>query len=160
MEEQHTKSPVDHRGFLKAAAGGGAALVGSAQVLNAQSEQAGPAAAQADAPPVVEVLSEDRHGSDFMMDVLKPLGFDYVTINPHSDSGGLQESIINYTGNRSPELITCLHEETAVARKAREHEELRHCPVVRLTARRQVSGATPGWPVSRSREADRNRAVA
>ena len=49
------------------------------------------------------------------MDVLKPLGFEYVTINPHSDSGGLQESIINYTGNRNPELITCLHEEIAVA---------------------------------------------
>ena len=114
MEEQPTKSPVDRRSFLKAAAGSGAALVGSAKVLNAQSEQAGPAA-QADTPAVVEVLSEDRYGSDFMMDVLKPLGFDYVAINPHSDSGGLQESIINYTGNRSPELITCLHEETAVA---------------------------------------------
>src|SRR5690349_24335047 len=50
-----------------------------------------------------------------MMDVLKPLGFEYVTINPHSDSGGLQESIINYTGNKSPELLTCLHEEVAAA---------------------------------------------
>ena len=50
------------------------------------------------------------------MDVLKPLGFEYITINPHSDSGGLQESIINYTGqSQTPELITCLHEEIAVA---------------------------------------------
>ena len=112
MEEQDSKSPLDRRSFLKAAASGGAALVGSSQALNAQQPAA---AAQADAPPVVEVLSEDRYGSDFMMDVLKPLGFDYVTVNPHSDCGGLQESIINYTGNRNPELITCLHEEAAVA---------------------------------------------
>lgn len=112
MEEQDSKRPLDRRSFLKAAASGGAALVGSSQALNAQQPAA---AAQADAPPVVEVLSEDRYGSDFMMDVLKPLGFDYVTVNPHSDCGGLQESIINYTGNRNPELITCLHEEAAVA---------------------------------------------
>ena len=47
--------------------------------------------------------------------VLKPLDFEYMTINPHSDSAGLQESVINYTGNKNPELITCLHEEVAVA---------------------------------------------
>ena len=50
-----------------------------------------------------------------MMDVIKPLGFEYMSINPHSSSRGLQESIINYSGNRDPELITCLHEEAAVA---------------------------------------------
>lgn len=85
MEEQENKSPLDRRSFLKAAASSGAALVGSSQALNAQQPVA---AAQAEAPPVVEVLSEDRYGSDFMMDVLKPLGFDYVTVNPHSDCGG------------------------------------------------------------------------
>lgn len=112
MEEQD-KSPLDRRSFLKAAATSGAALVG-AQALGAQQAEAAPAA-QAEPAAVVQVLGEDRFGSDFMMDVLKPLGFDYVTINPHSDSGGLQESMINYTGNTSPELITCLHEEIAVA---------------------------------------------
>jgi thiamine pyrophosphate-dependent acetolactate synthase large subunit-like protein len=50
-----------------------------------------------------------------MVDVFKPMNFEFVAINPHSSSRHLQESIINYGGNRSPELITCLHEEVAVA---------------------------------------------
>ena len=115
MDEQNRNS-VDRRSFLKAAATGGAAFVGS-QALGAEPSQR-PATAessQAEAPAVVEIINDERPGSDFMMDVLKPLGFEYITINPHSDSGGLQESIINYTGNKNPELITCLHEEIAVA---------------------------------------------
>ena len=114
-DDQHNNS-VDRRSFLKAAATGGAAFVGS-QALGADPSQRPEAAGspQADAPAVIEIVNDERPGSDFMMDVLKPLGFEYVTINPHSDSGGLQESIINYTGNKNPELITCLHEEIAVA---------------------------------------------
>jgi acetolactate synthase-1/2/3 large subunit len=114
--DEHEKRSVDRRSFLKAAATGGAAFVG-AQALSADAAQRPDAArpVQAEAPTVVEIVNEEKHGSDFMMDVLKPLGFEYVTINPHSDSGGLQESIINYTGNKNPELITCLHEEIAVA---------------------------------------------
>ncbi len=114
MEKQE-KGSFNRRSFLKAAASSGAALAAGAQALNAQqAERASTSAAEA-ATADVEVLDEGRPGSDFMMDVLKPLGFEYVTVNPHSDSGGLQESIINYTGNRNPELITCLHEEAAVA---------------------------------------------
>ena len=115
LDEQHG-NPVDRRSFLKAAATGGAAFVG-AQALGAEPpQQQNPAgSSQAEAPAVIEIVNDERPGSDFMMDVLKPLGFEYVTINPHSDSGGLQESIINYTGNKNPELITCLHEEIAVA---------------------------------------------
>jgi acetolactate synthase I/II/III large subunit len=110
------KGSLDRRSFLKAAATTGAAFVGSQALSAQQAERSATAApAQTDAPTVVEITSDEKHGSDFMMDVLKPLGFEYVTINPHSDSGGLQESIINYTGNTSPELITCLHEEVAVA---------------------------------------------
>jgi len=108
------KSSVDRRSFLKAAASSGAALVAGAQAMAAQQAERVSATAAA-TPADVEAVDEGRPGSDFMMDVLKPLGFEYVTVNPHSDSGGLQESIINYTGNRNPELITCLHEEAAVA---------------------------------------------
>jgi thiamine pyrophosphate-dependent acetolactate synthase large subunit-like protein len=50
-----------------------------------------------------------------MVDVLKTLGFEYVAANPGSSFRGLHESIINYGGNKSPELITCMHEESAVA---------------------------------------------
>ena len=71
--------------------------------------------AEAGAPSSVEVLTNERPGSDFMVDVLRSLGFEYVCANPGSSFRGLHESLINYGGNRNPELITCCHEESAVA---------------------------------------------
>ena len=105
------KESIGRRSFLKGAAGSGAALVASAPVAGAQSGP-GPTSAE---PREEDAAAGGRPGSDFMMDVIKPLGFEYMSINPHSSSRGLQESIINYSGNRDPELITCLHEEAAVA---------------------------------------------
>ncbi len=51
-----------------------------------------------------------------MVQVLKDLGIEYVAANPGSTFEGLQESIINYGNprNTTPELITALHEESAV----------------------------------------------
>jgi thiamine pyrophosphate-dependent acetolactate synthase large subunit-like protein len=49
-----------------------------------------------------------------MVDVIKSLGIEYICANPGSTFRGLHESIINYGGNKSPELITCCHEETSV----------------------------------------------
>ncbi len=54
-------------------------------------------------------------GSDFMVDFIKRLGLDYITTNPGSSFRGIHESIVNYGGNQAPELLTCLHEEHAVA---------------------------------------------
>lgn len=54
-------------------------------------------------------------GSDFMLDVIRQLGLEYITTNPGSSFRGLQESIVNYGGNQAPELLTCVHEEQAVA---------------------------------------------
>jgi thiamine pyrophosphate-dependent acetolactate synthase large subunit-like protein len=56
-----------------------------------------------------------RPGSDFMVDVIRSLGFEYITANPGSSFRGIQESIVNYGGNTKPELLTCPHEEQAVA---------------------------------------------
>ena len=53
--------------------------------------------------------------SDFMVDVLKKIGFEYAAINPGSTFQGLHESFINYGQNTAPELLTCLHEEAAAA---------------------------------------------
>jgi acetolactate synthase-1/2/3 large subunit len=68
-----------------------------------------------DPSPSVEVLTADHPGSDFMVDVLKAIGFDYIFANPGSSFRGLHESIVNYGGNHSPEFITCCHEESSVA---------------------------------------------
>jgi acetolactate synthase-1/2/3 large subunit len=56
-----------------------------------------------------------RPGSDFMVDVLKALKIDYVASNPASSFRSLHESIVNYGGNKKPEFLTCLHEESSVA---------------------------------------------
>jgi thiamine pyrophosphate-dependent acetolactate synthase large subunit-like protein len=50
-----------------------------------------------------------------MVDVLRKLGFEYVAINPGSAFQGLHESLLNHGGNTAPEILTCLHEEAAVA---------------------------------------------
>ena len=71
-------------------------------------------AVESDPVPDVEVLTVDRAGSDFMVDVIKALGFEYVAANPGSSFRGLQESLINYGGNKAPEFITCCHEESSV----------------------------------------------
>src|SRR5438132_4451724 len=126
------KGSVNRRGFLKGAAMGApasvAALGGKPVVAEAKAAQAAqarattplPNAALAAAetsppPPRVDVYTTDRPGSDFMLDVLKSLNFEYVAANPGSSFRGLHESIINYGGNASPELLTCCHEESSVA---------------------------------------------
>jgi len=111
------RSPVGRRGFLKGAMAGAAALAaqapkGAAQVPNADGRSASTEAAAAGANGVRVV---DRPGSDFMVDVIKSLGIEYVFAMPGSSFAGLHESILNYAGNKNPEYITCMHEESSVA---------------------------------------------
>jgi acetolactate synthase-1/2/3 large subunit len=71
--------------------------------------------AEVGTPAKLEVLTESRSGSDFMVDVIKSLGIEYVCSNPGSSFRGLHESVINYGGNKNPEFITCCHEESSAA---------------------------------------------
>ena len=57
----------------------------------------------------------EHPGSDFMVDVIKSLKIDYLGSNPGSTFESLHESLINYGENKSPEFLTCCHEESAVA---------------------------------------------
>jgi acetolactate synthase-1/2/3 large subunit len=115
------KVEVDRRNFLKSAAAGAAALAASPATVAAQQAElrrVSPPSmspeAETGTPSNVEVLTTDRTGSDYMVDVIKSLGFEYVCANPGSSFRGIHESIINYGGNKSPEFITCCHEESAV----------------------------------------------
>jgi len=63
----------------------------------------------------MQAQSLERPGSDFMVDVIKSLGIEYVFAMPGSSFAGFHESIINYGGNKNPEYITCMHEESSVA---------------------------------------------
>lgn len=56
-----------------------------------------------------------RYGSDFIVDLLKALEIEYVALNPGATFRGIHDSIVNYGGNKHPELIECNHEEIAVA---------------------------------------------
>jgi acetolactate synthase-1/2/3 large subunit len=120
-----SKNPVGRRNFLKGAAAGAAALVANPTGIKAQEAQAQAktglpsarlaAAESSPPPPRVDVYTTDRPGSDFMVDVIKTLGFEYVCANPGSSFRGLHESFVNYGHNKSPELLTCCHEESSVA---------------------------------------------
>ncbi len=120
------KAKQGRRSFLKGATLGAAsaALVHGASA-NAQQSPRAPgvvrpteADGRADyAPPERAPLAHaiERPGSDYMVDVLKQLDLEYAAVNPGSSFEGLHESIINYGGNKSPELITVLHEEAGAA---------------------------------------------
>jgi acetolactate synthase-1/2/3 large subunit len=114
---------VDRRKFLKSAAVTGAVALtvnGPAAAEPQQAPAGAPASAptpprEVDPPTDVEVITTDRPGGDFMVDVIKTLGFEYIAANPGSSFRGIHESIVNYGNNQAPEFITCLHEESSVA---------------------------------------------
>jgi acetolactate synthase I/II/III large subunit len=119
------KGSVNRRGFLKGAAAGAAALVakpaaGAAQAAQAPARQVTPlpsaalVAAETSPPPRADVYTTDRPGADYMVDVIKSLGIEYIAANPGSTFRALHESFINYGGNKAPELLTCCHEESSV----------------------------------------------
>src|SRR5437867_2564998 len=118
-----TKKPsVNRREFMKRAAAAGAAAAGAvsipapAAMAQTQTPAGGVASPPSSEPQAEnEVLTSGRAGSDFMVEVIKSLGFPYVCANPGSSFRGLQESIVNYGGNSAPEFLTCCHEESSVA---------------------------------------------
>jgi thiamine pyrophosphate-dependent acetolactate synthase large subunit-like protein len=126
---------------MKRAATAGAAAV-AAPVVAAQAQavadapraDAASAAVQSTTPAGAEadvLVTEGPCGSDFMVDVIKSLGVAYVCANPGSSFRGLQESIVNYGGNRAPEFITCCHEESSVA-MAHGYAKIEGTPLVVL----------------------------
>jgi thiamine pyrophosphate-dependent acetolactate synthase large subunit-like protein len=54
------------------------------------------------------------YGSDLVVDLLRAAGVEYVALNPGATYRGLHDSLVNYGGNRAPELVLTTHEEIAV----------------------------------------------
>jgi acetolactate synthase-1/2/3 large subunit len=103
------KSSVGRRNFLKGA-GAAAGLAIAPQIATAQNT------AVPDPPKsTADVTTPVKPGADFMVDVIRSLGMEYCAANPGSSFRGIHESILNYAGNRMPELLTCLHEESSAA---------------------------------------------
>src|SRR6202140_3231728 len=54
-------------------------------------------------------------GSDVIADALRSLDIPYIALTPGASYRGLHDSIVNYLGNAKPQMLLCLHEESAVA---------------------------------------------
>jgi thiamine pyrophosphate-dependent acetolactate synthase large subunit-like protein len=54
-------------------------------------------------------------GSDYLAEVMRAIGIEYVTLVPGASFRGLHDSLVNYLGNTDPAMLLTLHEETAVA---------------------------------------------
>ncbi|MBU3731478.1 MAG: thiamine pyrophosphate-binding protein, partial [Beijerinckiaceae bacterium] len=67
-------------------------------------------AMKADAEPKGSVF-----GSDPMALLLREMGFPYIALTPGASFRGLHDSLVNYLGNKDPQLLLCVHEESAVA---------------------------------------------
>src|SRR5882724_11401462 len=125
MSRKDPGSKADRRRFLTGVVAAGAATamapVRSADVV-AQAPRApsalppsGKAAEAETGTPRELARVKGIPGSDFMVDVIKTLDIKYVPANCASSYRALHESLIDYGGNRMPEFLTCMHEESAVA---------------------------------------------
>ncbi|HTH97960.1 MAG TPA: thiamine pyrophosphate-binding protein [Stellaceae bacterium] len=52
--------------------------------------------------------------SDAMAEMLRRLDVRYIALTPGASYRGLHDSMVNYLGNRDPQMLVCLHEEHAV----------------------------------------------
>ena len=129
MKDDKKTGGLNRRGFLAGATAAGVAAVPLAKSSPASAQETG---ASAPLPNAAQAAMEhevpdgyndaqaaryfvDHPGSDFMVDVLKALDFDYLALNPGSAFRGLHESVLNFGGNSRPEILTCVHEEHAAA---------------------------------------------
>ena len=53
--------------------------------------------------------------SDAVAALLRALDIPFVALNPGASFRGLHDSLVNYLGNERPQMLLCLHEESAVA---------------------------------------------
>jgi thiamine pyrophosphate-dependent acetolactate synthase large subunit-like protein len=115
MKNTPESSKTGRRAFLKGtAAAAGAAIAATTQLAQAAEaaadKPAGKAAGEKKLPSETFIT---HPGSDFMADVLRAVGLQYLAINPASGFRSLHESILNHLGNKNPEILTCMHEESA-----------------------------------------------
>jgi thiamine pyrophosphate-dependent acetolactate synthase large subunit-like protein len=65
--------------------------------------------------PVASPEQKEVWGSDAIAAVLRAIDIPYLALNPGASYRGLHDSIVNYLGNARPQMLLCLHEESAVA---------------------------------------------
>ncbi|HEY6831563.1 MAG TPA: thiamine pyrophosphate-binding protein [Pseudolabrys sp.] len=65
--------------------------------------------------PVPAGVNAAAFGSDVVADALRATDIPYIALNPGASYRGLHDSLVNYLGNEKPQMLLCLHEESAVA---------------------------------------------
>src|SRR5471032_3618133 len=131
MKREDTRTKFNRRKFLAGVAMAGAAATapsanGAKAAISAEPPaatsprpsalppNAAVTAAETGTPQEIKQHEGGKPGSDFMVDVIKTLDIKYLPCNPASSFRALHESLIDYGGNKQPEFLTCMHEESAV----------------------------------------------
>ncbi|MEA2930675.1 MAG: hypothetical protein QOG38_3103, partial [Hyphomicrobiales bacterium] len=65
--------------------------------------------------PLPSLANAAAFGSDVIAETLRALDVPYIALNPGASYRGLHDSLVNYLGNSAPQMLLCLHEESAVA---------------------------------------------
>jgi thiamine pyrophosphate-dependent acetolactate synthase large subunit-like protein len=65
--------------------------------------------------PIPAGVNAAGFGSDVVADALRATDIPYIALNPGASYRGLHDSLVNYLGNERPQILLCLHEESAVA---------------------------------------------
>jgi thiamine pyrophosphate-dependent acetolactate synthase large subunit-like protein len=65
--------------------------------------------------PVPAERSDEFWGSDAIAGVLRDLQTEYIALNPGASYRGLHDSLVNYLGNRAPQMLLTIHDEHAVS---------------------------------------------
>jgi thiamine pyrophosphate-dependent acetolactate synthase large subunit-like protein len=60
-------------------------------------------------------VSQAAWGSDAIADMLRALDLEFIALTPGASFRGLHDSLVNHLGNTRPEILLCIHEESAVA---------------------------------------------
>ena len=82
---------------------------------SAKSRPAGGESLSALDRPVPAGVNAAGFGSDVVADALRATDIPYIALNPGASYRGLHDSLVNYLGNERPQMLLCLHEESAVA---------------------------------------------
>ena len=65
--------------------------------------------------PTPAGVNAPSFGSDVVAETLHALEIPYISLTPGASYRGLHDSIVNYLGNTAPQMLLCVHEESAVA---------------------------------------------
>src|SRR5256885_12435813 len=65
--------------------------------------------------PLPSGANAPAFGSDIIAETLRALEIPYIALNPGASYRGLHDSLVNHLGNSAPQMLLCLHEESAIA---------------------------------------------